>query len=208
MVVHAGAGVHSGTLVNALLHRFAELSGVGGELRPGIVHRLDRFTSGVLLVAKNDAAHRRLAAQFAGRRGTKDLPGAGAGRSEAGERTDRAPDRARSGASHAHDGAPGGGPRGVERVSRAAAIRAGSRSWRCASAPGARTRSACTWRASSIRWWATRCTARRRSRSSGATSCMRTGSSFSSPVRGEEIVVVSPAGAGAGGLAGGLTPLS
>ena len=69
MVVHAGAGVHSGTLVNALLHRFAELSGVGGALRPGIVHRLDRFTSGVLLVAKNDAAHQKLAAQFSGRAG-------------------------------------------------------------------------------------------------------------------------------------------
>ncbi len=67
MVVHAGAGVHSGTLVNALLHRFGTLSGVGGALRPGIVHRLDRFTSGVLLVAKNDAAHQRLAEQFSGR---------------------------------------------------------------------------------------------------------------------------------------------
>ena len=67
MVVHAGAGVHSGTLVNALLHRFGWLSGVAGELRPGIVHRLDRFTSGVLLVAKNDAAHRNLAAQFSNR---------------------------------------------------------------------------------------------------------------------------------------------
>jgi 23S rRNA pseudouridine1911/1915/1917 synthase len=67
MVVHAGAGVHSGTLVNALLHRFEALSGVGGALRPGIVHRLDRFTSGVLLVAKNDAAHQALAEQFAGR---------------------------------------------------------------------------------------------------------------------------------------------
>jgi 23S rRNA pseudouridine1911/1915/1917 synthase len=67
MVVHAGAGAHSGTLVNALLHRFDSLSGVGGELRPGIVHRLDRFTSGVLLVAKNDGAHRNLAAQFSGR---------------------------------------------------------------------------------------------------------------------------------------------
>jgi 23S rRNA pseudouridine1911/1915/1917 synthase len=67
MVVHAGAGVHSGTLVNALLHRFGALSQVGGDLRPGIVHRLDRYTSGVLLVAKNDAAHRRLAAQFAAR---------------------------------------------------------------------------------------------------------------------------------------------
>jgi len=67
MVVHAGAGVHSGTVVNALLHRFGSLSSAGGALRPGIVHRLDRFTSGVLLAAKNDAAHHALAAQFAGR---------------------------------------------------------------------------------------------------------------------------------------------
>lgn len=67
MVIHAGAGVHSGTLVNALLHRFGELSSTGGPLRPGIVHRLDRFTSGVVLVAKNDAAHRNMAAQFSGR---------------------------------------------------------------------------------------------------------------------------------------------
>ncbi|HEY1341683.1 MAG TPA: RluA family pseudouridine synthase [Bryobacteraceae bacterium] len=67
MAVHTGAGIHSGTLVNALLHRFGSLSGVGGALRPGIVHRLDRYTSGVLLVAKTDAAHRQLAAQFAGR---------------------------------------------------------------------------------------------------------------------------------------------
>jgi 23S rRNA pseudouridine1911/1915/1917 synthase len=67
MVVHTGAGRHSGTLVNALLHRFGKLSGVGGELRPGIVHRLDRFTSGVILIARNDAAHRNLARQFAAR---------------------------------------------------------------------------------------------------------------------------------------------
>jgi len=67
MVVHAGAGIHSGTLVNALLHRFGSLSRTAGELRPGIVHRLDRYTSGVLLVAKNDAAHQRLAEQFASR---------------------------------------------------------------------------------------------------------------------------------------------
>ena len=67
MVVHAGAGVHSGTVVNALLHRFEKLSTTGGPLRPGIVHRLDRFTSGVLLAAKNDAAHHALAAQFSGR---------------------------------------------------------------------------------------------------------------------------------------------
>ena len=67
MVVHAGAGIHSGTLVNAILHHFATLSKSGGDLRPGIVHRLDRFTSGVLLVAKNDAAHQYLARQFSGR---------------------------------------------------------------------------------------------------------------------------------------------
>ena len=68
MVVHAGAGIHSGTLVNALLDRFASLSQAAGEMRPGIVHRLDRYTSGVLLVAKTDAAHQRLAEQFASRR--------------------------------------------------------------------------------------------------------------------------------------------
>jgi 23S rRNA pseudouridine1911/1915/1917 synthase len=67
MVVHAGAGVHAGTVVNALLHRFSLLSSVGGDLRPGIVHRLDRFTSGVLLVARTDAAHRDLAEQFQSR---------------------------------------------------------------------------------------------------------------------------------------------
>ena len=67
MVVHSGAGNHSGTLVNALLHRFAQLSTIGGQERPGIVHRLDRFTSGVLLVAKHDRAHRSLASQFARR---------------------------------------------------------------------------------------------------------------------------------------------
>jgi 23S rRNA pseudouridine1911/1915/1917 synthase len=67
LVVHAGAGRTGGTLVNALLHHFETLSAVGGELRPGIVHRLDAGTSGVLLVARHDAAHRALAAQFAGR---------------------------------------------------------------------------------------------------------------------------------------------
>ncbi|MGE0404803.1 MAG: RluA family pseudouridine synthase [Candidatus Korobacteraceae bacterium] len=73
MMVHAGAGAtedarNRGTLVNALLHRFGVLSQVGGELRPGIVHRLDRMTSGLMVVAKNDVAHRRLAEQFASRR--------------------------------------------------------------------------------------------------------------------------------------------
>ena len=68
MVVHAGAGNHAGTLVNALLHHFGKLSSVSGDLRPGIVHRLDKNTSGVILAARTDAAHRALAAQFAGRK--------------------------------------------------------------------------------------------------------------------------------------------
>ena len=64
LVVHPAPGHPGGTLVNALLHRCSGLSGVGDVLRPGIVHRLDRGTSGVLVVAKNDAAHRHLARQF------------------------------------------------------------------------------------------------------------------------------------------------
>ncbi|HEY1755841.1 MAG TPA: RluA family pseudouridine synthase [Bryobacteraceae bacterium] len=67
LTVHAGAGAVSGTLVNRLVHHFQSLSQVGGDLRPGIVHRLDKDTSGVLLVARNDAAHRNLAEQFASR---------------------------------------------------------------------------------------------------------------------------------------------
>jgi len=72
MMVHAGAGAtddqrNRGTLVNALLHHLANLSAVGGETRPGIVHRLDKETSGLIVVAKNDDAHRKLAAQFSRR---------------------------------------------------------------------------------------------------------------------------------------------
>jgi 23S rRNA pseudouridine1911/1915/1917 synthase len=67
LVVHAGAGNHSGTLVNRLVHHFEKLSQVGGDLRPGIVHRLDKGTSGVILVARDDASHRALAAQFSSR---------------------------------------------------------------------------------------------------------------------------------------------
>lgn len=73
MMVHAGAGAtdderNRGTLVNALLHHFRTLSSVGGDLRPGIVHRLDKETSGLIVVAKNDSAHRRLGEMFAGRK--------------------------------------------------------------------------------------------------------------------------------------------
>ncbi|MGB0064075.1 MAG: RluA family pseudouridine synthase, partial [Terracidiphilus sp.] len=73
MMVHAGSGATEdarsrGTLVNALLHRFQALSSTGGALRPGIVHRLDKQTSGLIVVAKNDRAHAALSAMFAGRR--------------------------------------------------------------------------------------------------------------------------------------------
>ncbi len=67
LVVHPAAGHASGTLVNALLHHCTALSGIGGVERPGIVHRLDKETSGCLVAAKNDAAHQSLAKQFAGR---------------------------------------------------------------------------------------------------------------------------------------------
>lgn len=71
MSVHAGSGKNEagnrGTLVNALLHRFGPLSQAGGKLRPGIVHRLDKDTSGLIAIAKTDAAHRKMAQQFAAR---------------------------------------------------------------------------------------------------------------------------------------------
>lgn len=64
MTVHPGAGVKHGTLVNALLYKCKDLSGIGGKIRPGIVHRLDKDTSGVMVVAKNDKAHNSLVEQF------------------------------------------------------------------------------------------------------------------------------------------------
>lgn len=72
LVVHPGAGTPSGTLVNALLGRVRDLSGIGGVLRPGIVHRLDRGTSGLLVVAKDDTTHRALVRRFSSRRVEKE----------------------------------------------------------------------------------------------------------------------------------------
>ena len=83
LVVHPGAGNQTHTLVNALLHHCLSLSEIGGKQRPGIVHRLDKETSGCLVVAKNDAAHQELARQFA--------------------RYDRCRDRATSGATQEND---------------------------------------------------------------------------------------------------------
>jgi 23S rRNA pseudouridine1911/1915/1917 synthase len=71
LVVHPAAGNPDGTLVNALLHHCDDLSGIGGEMRPGIVHRLDKETSGCMVVAKHDLAHTRLSEAFSERRISK-----------------------------------------------------------------------------------------------------------------------------------------
>jgi len=88
MVVHPAAGHSSGTLVNALLHHVDDLSGIGGELRPGIVHRLDKGTSGVMVVAKHDRAHEALARQFADREVEKEYVALVWGVVQAGRRID------------------------------------------------------------------------------------------------------------------------
>ena len=88
MVVHPGAGHSGGTVVNALLHHVRDLSGIGGELRPGIVHRLDRGTSGLMVVAKHDAAHQELARQFQDREVDKEYVALVWGVVQAGRRID------------------------------------------------------------------------------------------------------------------------
>ncbi len=90
MVVHPGAGHSSGTVVNALLHHVDDLSGIGGELRPGIVHRLDRGTSGVMIAAKNDSAHQELSRQFHDREVEKEYIALVWGLVQAGKRIDAA----------------------------------------------------------------------------------------------------------------------
>jgi 23S rRNA pseudouridine1911/1915/1917 synthase len=90
MVVHPATGHDAGTLVNALIHHITDLSGVGGELRPGIVHRLDRGTSGLMVVAKNDSAHQELARQFHDREVEKEYIALVWGVVQAGRRIDAA----------------------------------------------------------------------------------------------------------------------
>jgi 23S rRNA pseudouridine1911/1915/1917 synthase len=90
LVVHPGAGHASGTLVNALLHHITDLSGIGGESRPGIVHRLDRGTSGVMVIAKNDSAHQELSRQFQDREVEKEYVALVWGVVQAGRRIDAA----------------------------------------------------------------------------------------------------------------------
>jgi 23S rRNA pseudouridine1911/1915/1917 synthase len=88
MVVHPAAGHSTGTLVNALLHHVSDLSGIGGEKRPGIVHRLDRGTSGLVVIAKHDAAHADLARQFRERTVEKEYVALVWGEVHAGRRID------------------------------------------------------------------------------------------------------------------------
>ena len=88
MVVHPSAGHASGTLVNALLHHVDDLSGIGGERRPGIVHRLDRGTSGLMVVAKHDGAHEELSRQFRDREVEKEYVALVWGEVMAGRRID------------------------------------------------------------------------------------------------------------------------
>jgi 23S rRNA pseudouridine1911/1915/1917 synthase len=88
MVVHPAAGHESGTLVNALLHHVDDLSGIGGEKRPGIVHRLDKGTSGLMVVAKHDRSHEELARQFAEREVEKEYLALAWGEVMAGRRID------------------------------------------------------------------------------------------------------------------------
>jgi 23S rRNA pseudouridine1911/1915/1917 synthase len=90
MVVHPAAGHDSGTLVNALLHHVRDLSGIGGERRPGIVHRLDRGTSGLMVVAKHDRAHQELSRQFRDREVDKEYVALVWGVVHAGRRIDAA----------------------------------------------------------------------------------------------------------------------
>ena len=141
MVVHPAAGHAEGTLVNALLHHVKDLSGIGGELRPGIVHRLDRGTSGLMVIAKHDRAHEELARQFHDREVEKEYIALVWGVVQAGP-PDRRADRTRS-ARPAEDVHPGAAARSaVTRVTAAEHFEA-CRSSMLRSPPAGPTRSAC-----------------------------------------------------------------
>ena len=163
LVVHPAAGHAKGTLVNALIaHCGDSLSGIGGVKRPGIVHRLDKDTTGLMVVAKNDAAHRALSAQFANKADSGiergylafvwGAPGRAKGTIDA--PLDRHPQIQRQ------TGGARRRPRGGDPLAGAGAIRrarTASRSRACSlvpSRPAAPTRSGCIWPISAIRSWA------------------------------------------------------
>ena len=123
LVVHPGAGNQTHTLVNALLHHCANLSGIGGKQRPGIVHRLDKETSGCLVVAKNDAAHQHLSRQFAEREVKKIYLALVAGDLETTARHNRRGDRTASGATQENGRPSDKRPRRPDRLPGAASRR-------------------------------------------------------------------------------------
>ena len=144
MVVHPAAGHASGTLVNALLHHITDLSGIGGEKRPGIVHRLDRGTSGLMVVAKNDAAHQELSRQFHDREVEKEYIALVWGVVQAGRRIDppigRDPGDRKKMSARSH-----GAAAKRSRGSSAPSISTRRSRWRRSRfTPGGRTRFACT----------------------------------------------------------------
>ena len=170
MTVHAGAGAtederNRGTLVNALLHHFGQLSSVGGELRPGIVHRLDKATSGLLVVAKSDEAHRRLASQFVRRQVKKKYIALVHGWIKQ--------DRGTVSSSISRDRVRrtrmttlrSGGREAITHYTVAApagfAVSANSPCWKCRSTPAEPTRFEFTWHRFAIRLWETHSTAPR-----------------------------------------------
>ena len=161
LVVHPGAGNPNGTLVNGLLHRFGALADVGDPIRPGIVHRLDAGSSGLLVVARTDGAARRLIEQFASHTAGRRYDAVTWGHPGRGARHRRRADRARP----VRPAADGGGRRRQSRPARSTRSPLASRRrrrWlgcRAGCRPGARTRSGSTWQRSATRSSATRPTA-------------------------------------------------
>ena len=200
MVVHAGAGHSSGTLVNALLHRLGKLSGAGGALRPGIVHRLDRETSGAMVVARNDKAHEHLSEQFRSRNVRKIYLALVHGKMPRDSGTitlpiSRDPHRRTRMTARAAKGPPR--PDRLARDRAPGPLHAGrSRAAHRAHAPDPRA----LLRPSDIRSWETRSTARRAAcaparaicRCWSATSCTQRGLDFRIPSSGAWVEVRAP----------------
>ncbi len=181
LVVHPAPGHPDGTLVNALLHHCGDsLSGIGGELRPGIVHRIDRDTSGLIIAAKNDFAHQKLSAQLQDHTLARIYRCIVMGNlredSRHGGRPHRPPPDGPK-----EDGGGGGRPRAVTHWrcwSGSPALPMWSAVWR----PGAPTRSGSTWPTSATPFWGTRCTGRKSPcRVSRASASTRWGCGFSTP---------------------------
>ena len=158
MVVHPSAGHADGTLVNALLHHLDDLSGVGGQARPGIVHRLDKGTSGVMVIAKHDRAHHALSQQFHDRQVLKEYLALVWGKPREGETFDRAIGRDPE---ESEEDLEPRRPRacGDDGHRQRGAVRRRLAGQSHESAPDGRTKFACTSARPASRWSPTRCTA-------------------------------------------------